>query len=159
MAKKKFEKEWRGGSATILEETVTRDNDEGWVTVKKSKRSISVQPQTTTNNKHRHSPSYYHHLSHLYATLPELAADPPQKSVSHNNNTITQQHATPPLPIPSTYKHKALCKFLEHQHKREQKATDANFIDHHIQWAEDERTALEKLTQSKPQLAVNALIT
>lgn len=133
------------------------DEDEEWLTVKKCKNSISVKQKTTTNNKHRHSPSYYHQLSHLYATLPEFAADPPQQSNPHNNNFITQQQATPPLPIPSTYKHKARRKFLECQHKREQKATDAKLIDHHIQWAEDERTALEKLNQSKPQLAANAV--
>ena len=67
------------------------DGDEEWLTVKKCKNSISVKQKTTTNNKLRHSPSYYHQLSHLYATLPEFAADPPQQSDSNNNKTFTQQ--------------------------------------------------------------------
>jgi hypothetical protein len=136
------------------------NNDDGWVTIKLSKHTITTKTKHSSTLKQKHSPSYYHHLSHRYATLPEFAVDPPIQSTDHNK-TITQQHASSLLSIPSTHKHKARRKFLERQHKREeqakQDAADNKFSDHHIQWAEDKQTELEKINPSKGQLVVKAV--
>jgi hypothetical protein len=92
--------------------------------------------------------------------LPEFTADPPKQS-TELNKTITQQHANPPLSIPNHQKHKAHRKFLERQLKRDQRnqqaTADDEFFDHHIQWAEYERTAMEKATPSRGQFAVNTI--
>lgn len=48
--------------------------------------------------------------------------------------------------LQSNYKHKAYRKFLERQQKQEQwNKQAADFFEHHIQWAEDERNKLEKV--------------
>jgi hypothetical protein len=120
-----------------LGSTTQEDNKDDWITVKKSKHSFPATPKYNRTDSTKHSQSYYHHLSHLYATLPEFAADPPKQSTALNKTTITRQHATPPLSFPSHQKHKAHNKFLEHQLKQDQRnqqaAADDEFFDHHIQ--------------------------
>ena len=60
-----------------------------WIKIKKGKR---------TNPLQSFKPSFYHNLSHDYATKPEFAADPLS---SPPNNTTT------PPPLPSKFKFKA----------------------------------------------------
>ena len=100
----------------------------------------------------KHDLSFYCHLSNLYSTLPEYAADPP--------NTTTPQHNVPApsqgAPVPSTYKRKAQRKYLARQQKRLAGAEEEDCIDHHIQWAEDELTTIAKASQSKGRIAIDA---
>jgi hypothetical protein len=135
----------------LVAETDKTEETEEWIEVKKGKRN--------TNPMQRSNPTFYHNLSHLYATLPEYAAAPPTNNAvptdnDHNNSTGTI------TPVPSNYKiHKQQRKLLACMQKRQLNVDLNGHIDQHIQWAEDEHTELEKVAQSKGRLAVNALHT
>ncbi len=115
-----------------------------WTTVKGKTNSV--------NATKKHNLSFYCHLSNLYSTLPQYAADPPNTTSSQHNVPATSQGA----PVPSTYKHKAQRKYLARQQKRLVRAEEEDCIDRHIQWAEDELTSLAKASQSKGRLAIDA---
>jgi hypothetical protein len=53
-------------------------------------------------------------------------------------------------PIPSTFKLKALRRFQARQHKHAAASADHKLLDHHITWAEDERTAAAKADHQHP---------
>eukprot|EP00804_Cyclotella_cryptica_P010972 CCRYP_016689-RA/>CCRYP_016689-RA protein AED:0.31 eAED:0.36 QI:0/0/0/1/1/1/5/0/1039 len=67
------------------------------------------------------------------------AADPPSSSTPTHILSLP-----PPVPIPSTFKLKAMRRLHARQHKRAQTAADNQLLDQHITWAEDERTAAAK---------------
>ena len=115
-----------------------------WTAVKGKTNSV--------NATKKHNLSFYCHLSNLYSTLPQYAADPPNTTSSQHNVPAASQGA----PVPSTYKHKAQCKYLARQQKRIVQAKEEDCVDHHIQWAEDELTSLAKASQSKGRLAIDA---
>ena len=61
------------------------------------------------------------------------------------------------VPIPRSFKHKAQQKALERQARHLQLLNKATLLDHHISWAEDERSSLAKAnTTSKYWWAINA---
>jgi hypothetical protein len=111
-----------------------------------------------TNPLKQNNPTFYHNLSNLYATLPEYAADPPDRNTSQHPTESYNNSTGTIIPTPSQFKlNKQQRKFLARQQKRQDKANLDDHIDQHIQWAEDERTDMERVHQSKGRLAVNAL--
>eukprot|EP00804_Cyclotella_cryptica_P020933 CCRYP_009266-RA/>CCRYP_009266-RA protein AED:0.39 eAED:0.42 QI:0/0/0/1/1/1/3/0/380 len=84
-------------------------------------------------------PRFYVAISNAYSTLPQYAADPPSSSTPTHILSLP-----PPVPIPSTFKLKAMRRLHARQHKRAQTAADNQLLDQHITWAEDERTAAAK---------------
>eukprot|EP00804_Cyclotella_cryptica_P028992 CCRYP_012407-RA/>CCRYP_012407-RA protein AED:0.42 eAED:0.45 QI:0/0/0/1/1/1/3/0/246 len=55
------------------------------------------------------------------------------------------------IPIPSTFKLKAIRRIQARQQKRAQTAADHKLLNHHITWAEDERTAAAKANLLHPR--------
>eukprot|EP00804_Cyclotella_cryptica_P021145 CCRYP_001466-RA/>CCRYP_001466-RA protein AED:0.26 eAED:0.26 QI:0/0/0/1/0/0.25/4/0/985 len=107
----------------------------------------------TSNNKS----SFYTSVSNYYSILLQYAADPPHTSPNpiKPQFTLTSKQP-PPIPIPSTFKHKAQRKALERQARRLRLLNKATLLDRHISWAEDERTAKAKAdTTSQQRLAIN----
>jgi hypothetical protein len=85
---------------------------------------------------------------------PPGSNNPQTQNNSYNNFTGTI------VPVPSQFKlNKRRRQFLARHQKRQAKANLDEHVEQHIQWAEDERTELEKVCQSKHRLAVNAIHT
>eukprot|EP00804_Cyclotella_cryptica_P009386 CCRYP_018080-RA/>CCRYP_018080-RA protein AED:0.62 eAED:0.39 QI:0/0/0/0.5/1/1/2/0/305 len=97
-------------------------------------RPRHTQQRQTHNNK-----PFYVAISNAYSTLPQCAADPPISSIPTHILSLP-----PPVPIPSTFKLKAMRRLHARQHKRAQTTADNQLLDQHITWAEGERTAAAK---------------
>eukprot|EP00804_Cyclotella_cryptica_P013550 CCRYP_012907-RA/>CCRYP_012907-RA protein AED:0.59 eAED:0.66 QI:0/0/0/1/1/1/2/0/788 len=85
------------------------------------------------------------------------AADPPHTSPPSIQPQFTLTPTRPPpIPIPSTFKHKAQRKALERQAHRLHLLNDATLLDCHISWTEDEITSHAKAdTNSKQRSATD----
>eukprot|EP00804_Cyclotella_cryptica_P012279 CCRYP_013859-RA/>CCRYP_013859-RA protein AED:0.31 eAED:0.31 QI:0/0/0/0.8/0.25/0.2/5/0/913 len=116
----------------------------GWM--KKTGQLKNFKP--ISNNKS----SFYTSISNYYSILPQYAADPPHTSPNPSKPQFTlTPKQPPPIPIPSTFKHKAQCKALERQARRLRLLNEATLLDRHISWAEDERTAKAKADTTSQQ--------
>eukprot|EP00804_Cyclotella_cryptica_P006425 CCRYP_014284-RA/>CCRYP_014284-RA protein AED:0.46 eAED:0.44 QI:0/0/0/1/0/0.5/2/0/225 len=122
---------------------------DGWKTKKGQLRNFN----SISNNKS----SFYTSISNYYSTLPQYAADPPHTSPPPRQPQFTlTPPQPPPIPIPSTFKHKVQRKALQRQARRLRLLNEANLLERHISWAEDERTAKAKAdTNSKQRRAID----
>eukprot|EP00804_Cyclotella_cryptica_P009141 CCRYP_003208-RA/>CCRYP_003208-RA protein AED:0.61 eAED:0.32 QI:0/0/0/0.5/1/1/2/0/507 len=104
-----------------------------------------LRPRTPC--KHRHCKQ-----SRLGPTLPQYAADPSHTSTIPSTHQFSLSPKLPqPTPIPSNFKHKAQRKALERQARRLRLLNEATLLDHHISWAEDERTTKAKADTTSTQ--------
>eukprot|EP00804_Cyclotella_cryptica_P029885 CCRYP_010794-RA/>CCRYP_010794-RA protein AED:0.38 eAED:0.53 QI:0/0/0/1/0/0.2/5/0/538 len=125
------------GTPTPADLTVGAIDGVEWTKVSKGKNT--VLPNSTTN------PSYYIAISNAYSTLPRYTADP------HHTTTLSNSSSPHALAaMPSTFKHKSLLRLQAHCIKRDTVAADQVLLDHHITWAEDERTAAAKADLLQP---------
>ena len=104
--------------------------------VKRGKKANKLKPITKAKS--------YIRLSNAYASLPQFAADPPpqpQSAAKLNNNN--------PVHV-SWFKLKAQRRYAARVAKRAQQQAVEELLDHHITWAEDERTTLAKQSNNNP---------
>ena len=114
-------------------------DDDQWIKINKGK---------CTNPLAIFKPTYYHQLSHDYATKPEFAADPEPKA-------LPNAYYQPPASIPSTFKHKAQLRAEARQFSCQLKLDEDNFLEEQITWAEDLCTTDAKCNKSKQHLAID----
>eukprot|EP00804_Cyclotella_cryptica_P028485 CCRYP_020574-RA/>CCRYP_020574-RA protein AED:0.76 eAED:0.38 QI:0/-1/0/1/-1/1/1/0/353 len=126
----------------LTEGSATSDE---WITVLPNSKGHTIHPNSKTSK-----PRFYVAISNAYSTLPQYAADPPSSSTPTHILSLP-----PPVPIPSTFKLKAMRRLHARQHKRAQTAADNQLLDQHITWAEDERTAAAKADILHPAMPSN----
>eukprot|EP00804_Cyclotella_cryptica_P020584 CCRYP_003431-RA/>CCRYP_003431-RA protein AED:0.33 eAED:0.38 QI:0/0/0/1/1/1/3/0/626 len=83
---------------------------------------------------------------------PSESDDPSHTSTIPSTHQFSLSPKLPqPTPIPSNFKHKAQRKALERQARRLRLLNEATLLDHHISWAEDERTTKAKADTTSTQ--------
>eukprot|EP00804_Cyclotella_cryptica_P011508 CCRYP_017067-RA/>CCRYP_017067-RA protein AED:0.60 eAED:0.30 QI:0/0/0/0.5/0/0.5/2/0/565 len=124
---------------------------DGWITIHNKGQLRKFN--SISNDKS----SFYNSVSNYYSTLLQYAADPPHTSPPSIQPQFTlAPKRPPPIPIPSTFKHKTQRKVLERQTGRLHLLNEATLLDRHISWAEDERTSHAKAdTNSKQRRAID----
>ena len=94
--------------------------------------------------------TFYAKISNAYSTLPAFSADPPEKTVANKKSSATDVQVRA---VPSKFRLKADRRRLRRIERAARAAGLDTLLDHHITWAEDERTALAKADNSNRKRA------
>ena len=98
-----------------------------------------------------HKRPVYTQISNAYATNPAFAADPPEPDPEVSSTSPLPDEDSTLRPVPSKFRRKAERRRKERAQRRQRADDEEALLDHHITWAEDERTVLAKNDQRNPR--------